>query len=131
MILAAETAEGVYTVDAAADAVIDFVAGAALDVREQPRVALPLLVAAAAAGSTVVAVVKARPPLVVSHDAGRTWREAGGGLPAGTAVAIAEDNPDRIAYATSTRVYVSTDGGRFWRGLECELEEIVRVDWMD
>jgi photosystem II stability/assembly factor-like uncharacterized protein len=131
MILAAETAEGVYTLDADADAVLDFVAGAALDPAEQPQVELPLLVAAAAAGSTVVAVVKARPPLVVSHDAGRTWREAGGGLPAGKAVAIAEDDPDRIAYVTSSRIYVSNDGGRFWRGLEAELEEIIRVDWID
>ena len=45
---------------------------------------LPRLVAAAAAGSTVVAVVDTKPPLVVSHDAGATWRESGRGLPAGT-----------------------------------------------
>ena len=38
------------------------------------RVELPLVISAAAAGSTVIAVVDRRPPLVVSHDAGSTWR---------------------------------------------------------
>ena len=53
--------------------------------RREPleRLALPRVVAAAAAGSTVVAVVDRKPPLVVSHDAGITWRETGGGLPPG------------------------------------------------
>jgi photosystem II stability/assembly factor-like uncharacterized protein len=90
-----------------------------------------LVVAAAAEGSTVVAVVRRRPPLVVSHDAGRTWKEAGSGLPPGGAVAIAEGNPDRIAFATESRIYVSADGGRFWRRLEPELEGIIGVAWMD
>ena len=44
---------------------------------------LPRLVAAAAAGATVFAVVDTKPPLVVSHDAGTTWRESGRGLPPG------------------------------------------------
>jgi hypothetical protein len=125
-----ETGEGVYTLDLETDEVADFVAGAAVDAPPAPRVDLPLLVAAAAEGSTVVAVVRRRPPLVVSHDAGRTWRESGSGLPAGTAVAIAEGDPDRIAFATASRVYVSTDGGRFWRGLAPELEGIVRLAWL-
>jgi hypothetical protein len=87
-------------------------------------VALPRVLCAAAAGSTVVAVVDRRPPLAVSHDAGRTWREAGGGLPRGTAVAIDEDNPDRIVYAARNRLFLSEDGGRFWRALAPELPEI-------
>jgi hypothetical protein len=131
MNVAAETEEGVYTVDAEADGVADFVAGATLDEPRGPAVGLPLLVAAAGEGSTVVAVVRRRPPLVVSHDAGHTWREAGGGLPPGVSVAIAEGDPDRIAFATESRIYVSTDGGRFWRGLEPELDGIVRIAWMD
>jgi hypothetical protein len=90
-------------------------------------VELPLLVAAAAAGSTVLAVVDRRPPLVVSHDAGHTWREAGGGLPKGTAVAVDETNPDRMLYAARNRLFVSEDGGRFWRGLVLELPEITAV----
>ena len=49
---------------------------------------LPLVVAAAAHGSTIVAVVDRRPPLVVSNDGGATWREAGAGLGRGTAVAL-------------------------------------------
>jgi hypothetical protein len=88
---------------------------------------LPRLIAAAAAGSTVVAVVDAKPPLLVSHDAGATWRDAGRGLPAGRAVAIAPDDPDTIVYATSARLYVSRDGGVFWSALEVELPEIVGV----
>jgi hypothetical protein len=88
---------------------------------------LPLLVAAAAAGSTVLAVVDRRPPLVVSHDAGHTWHESGGGLPKGTAVAIDEANPDRMLYAARNRLFVSEDGGRFWRALVLELPEITAV----
>ena len=38
-----------------------------------PEVDLPLLVAAAAHGSTVIAVVDRRPPLVVSTDGGQTF----------------------------------------------------------
>ena len=92
-----------------------------------PEVALPRVVATAAAGSTVVAVVDRRPPLAVSHDAGLTWREAGGGLPAGRAVAISDDNPDLVLYAARNRLYLSTDGARFWRALTPELPEIQAV----
>jgi hypothetical protein len=90
---------------------------------------LPRLVAAAAAGSTVVAVVDAKPPLLVSHDAGTTWRDTGRGLPAGLAVAIAPDDPDTIAYATASRLYVSRDGGVFWGALEVELPEILGLSF--
>jgi photosystem II stability/assembly factor-like uncharacterized protein len=90
-------------------------------------VELPRVVAAAACGSTVVAVVDRRPPLAVSHDAGRTWRESGGGLPAGFAVAIDEDNPDRILYGARNRLYLSEDGGRFWRALAPELPAVHQV----
>jgi len=96
------------------------------DVRssEPLSLSLPRVLASAAAGSTVVAVVDRRPPLVVSHDAGITWRETGGGLPPGNAVAVAEDNPDLIVYASRNRLHVSTDGGVFWRALSVELPEI-------
>ena len=66
-----------------------------------PGVALPLLIAAARHGSTVLAVVDRRPPLVVSHDGGATWRETGAGLAAGVAVAISPDHPDLAVYATT------------------------------
>jgi hypothetical protein len=89
---------------------------------------LPRLLAAAASGSTVIAVVDRRPPLAISNDAGRTWREAGGGLPAGRAIAIAEDDPDYAVYAARNRLYVSEDGGRFWRALAPELPEIEAVE---
>jgi hypothetical protein len=131
MTAAVETAEGVYTVDAETERVVDFVPGARLPEPEPVRVGLPLLVTAAAEGSTVVAILDRRPPLAVSHDAGRTWRQAGGGLPAGRAIAIADGDPDRILFGTAHRLHVSLDGGRFWRSLEPELPEIERVAWLD
>ena len=94
---------------------------------DQIPVSLPLVVATAASGSTVVAVVDRRPPIAVSHDAGRTWREAGGGLPKGTAIAVDDENPDRILYAARNRLFLSEDGGRFWRALVVELPEIEAV----
>jgi photosystem II stability/assembly factor-like uncharacterized protein len=91
---------------------------------DEVPVSLPLLVAAAAVGSTVIAVVDRRPPLAISHDGGRTWREAGGGLPPGRAVAIDGDDPDHVVYAARNRLYESTNGGVFWRALTPELPEI-------
>jgi len=91
---------------------------------ERLHLSLPRVVASAAAGSTIVAVVDRKPPLVVSHDAGLTWRETGGGLPPGNAVAIADDDPDLIVYASRNRLHVSTNGGVFWRVLAVELPEI-------
>jgi photosystem II stability/assembly factor-like uncharacterized protein len=98
-------------------------------VGESADVALPLLVSAAEAGSRVVAVVARRPPLVLSDDSGLTWREVGGGLPAGRAVAIDPDRPDRMLFASESRIYVSEDGGRFWRVLEPELIGITAVEF--
>jgi hypothetical protein len=94
---------------------------------EPLSLSLPRVVASASAGSTVVAVVDRKPPLVVSHDAGTTWRETGGGLPPGNAVAISEDDPDLIVYASRNRLHVSTDGGVFWRALAVELPVIDAV----
>lgn len=90
-------------------------------------VALPRVLATAAAGSTVVALVDVKPPLLVSHDAGRTWRQAGRGLPAGRAIAVADENPDVILFAARNRLYLSRDGGRFWHALALELPEIQAV----
>ena len=100
---------------------------------ETPGVAtgLPRVVAAAASGSTVVALVDAKPPLLVSHDAGRTWRESGRGLPTGFAVAVAGEDPDLLLFAARTRLYLSGDGGRFWRALGVELPEIQAVAFAD
>jgi hypothetical protein len=89
-----------------------------------PSLNLPRVVAAAEAGSTVVAVVDAKPPMLVSHDAGMTWRESGRGLPPGAAVAIAGWDPDLLVYAGRNRLYVSRNGGVFWTGLSVELPEI-------
>jgi len=98
---------------------------------ERPELDLPKLVAASAVGSAVVAVVDRRPPLFISGDAGATWREAGGGLPAGFAVAIDPADPDRVLFAARNRLYLSTDGGRFWRSLAPELPDIEAIAWAD
>lgn len=130
MIAAVATADGVLLVDTEADTLL----GPGAELPEPPPVPslnLPRVVACAAAGSTVVAVIERRPPLAISHDAGRTWHEAGGGLPAGFAVAVAETDPDRILFAGRRRLYVSTDGGTFWRRLEPELADITAVAWLD
>ena len=84
--------------------------------RSEVPLSLPLVVAAAAVGSTVIAVVDRRPPLAVSNDAGRTWREAGGGLPPGRAIAIAEDDPDHVLYAARNRLYESQERRRLLAG---------------
>ena len=123
----AGTVDGVVTIDLETEEVLDFDPDARLT-PASAEVTLPRLLAAAAVGSTVVAVVDARPPLAVSHDAGITWTEAGGGLPKGRAVAVAEDDPDLVLYGARNRLYVSRDGGRFWSALAAELPEIEAVE---
>ena len=85
---------------------------------------LPRLVSAASVGPTVAAVVATKPPLLLSHDAGATWRASGRGLPPGRAVAIADDDPDTILFAARNRLYLSRDGGVFWTAVTGELPEI-------
>jgi hypothetical protein len=92
-----------------------------------PRLNLPRVVAAAATGSTVVVVVDAKPPLLISHDAGSTWRESGRGLPPGRAIAISDDDPDLLVYAARNLLYVSRNGGVFWSALALELPEIEQI----
>jgi hypothetical protein len=121
------TVEGVFEVDVDAEAVLGEV-----DVEVDHHrldVNLPRLVSASAAGSTVVALVARRPPLLVSWDAGSTWHESGGGLPPGFDVAVDSTAPDRVLYAARNRLYLSLDGGRFWRSLRPELPDIEAVSW--
>jgi hypothetical protein len=121
------TVEGTLAIDVEDELTL----GPADDFEPDPvPLSLPRVVAAAAAGSTVIAVVDRRPPLLVSNDAGSTWREAGGGLPPGFAVAVDPDDPDRVLYAARNRLYLSLDGGRFWRGLEPELPDVEAVRWV-
>jgi hypothetical protein len=129
MIAAVATAEGVVLLDVEEE--LPLGPGSELPETEAPKVDLPRVVATAGAGATVVAVVDRRPPLAISHDGGATWREAGGGLPPGFAVAVAEDDPDRMLYGARNRIYVSTDGGVFWRSLPFELPDISAVAWID
>lgn len=95
----------------------------------EPELNLPRLVACAAVGSTVVAVVATKPPLVVSHDGGVTWRATGRGLPEGRAVAVDPDDPDHVLFAARNRLYRSQDGGVFWTALPVELPEILAVSF--
>jgi hypothetical protein len=93
-----------------------------------PAWAAGQLVDADAAGSTIVLALDRKPPLLISRDAGQTWTEHGSGLPAGRAVALGE-NPDDVIYAGRNRLYVSRNGGVFWRALAIELPEILDVAW--
>jgi len=81
-----------------------------------------------AAGAAIVVLLDRRPPLLVSHDSGVTWSERGSGLPRGRAVALG-DNPDLVLYGTESRLYVSRDGGRFWRAIAVELPDLQDVAW--
>jgi hypothetical protein len=118
------TADGTFAVDLEEEEVVG--EGEEFDV-PQLDVGLPRVVAAASSGATIVVVVDRRPPLAISTDAGRTWREAGGGLPAGFAIAVDEDNPDRMLFAARNRLYLSENGGIFWRALVPELPDIEAI----
>jgi hypothetical protein len=127
VIASVKTADGVALVDLDEEGLVALEPEAPFEPGPLPTVSLPRLVAAAGAGSTIVAVVDAKPPLAVSHDAGATWRESGRGLPPGRSVAVSAEDPDIVLYATRNRLYVSRDGGRFWHGLALELPEIEAV----
>jgi hypothetical protein len=129
LIAAVQTVEGVVLVDVEGEELLG--SGTELPSVEAPHVELPRVVATAQAGATIVAVVERRPPLAISRDNGSTWNEAGGGLPAGFAVAVAEDEPDRMLYAARNRLYVSSNGGVFWRSLPFELPDILAIAWLD
>ncbi len=129
MTVAVETDEGVAVVDLDDEEVVAFEPGATV-ARAPLETGLPLVLDADRSGATIVAVVDRRPPLVISRDAGATWREAGAGLPAGRSVAISPDHPDLVVFASESRLHVSRDGGRFWRALALELDGIRRVAWL-
>jgi hypothetical protein len=129
VIAAVGTVEGVVLVDVENEELLG--AGAEVPPVDVPHVDLPRVVAAARAGATIVCVVERRPPLAISRDGGATWSEAGGGLPAGFAIAVADDDPDRMLYAARYRLFLSTNGGVFWRSLPFELPDIEGVGWLD
>jgi hypothetical protein len=136
LIVLAGCEDGTYLVEVGATADEDQLAGhqpgAAVE-RERPLGLAPAWAAGRvldvdARGATIVLLLDRRPPLVVSHDGGATWRERGAGLPPGRAVALGE-NPDQVLYGARNRLHVSGDGGVFWRALAVELPEIHDVAW--
>jgi len=62
-----------------------------------------------------------------SSTGGRPWRDSGRGLPAGRAVAIDDLDPDVVVFAARNRLYLSENGGVFWRALVPELPDIEAV----
>ena len=136
LVVVAGCDDGLYLVEVGATAADDQLAGrqpgTAVE-RSRPLELVPPwaaehLVDIDAVGSTIVIALDRRPPLMVSHDAGRTWTERGGGLPPGRAVAVRE-NPDHILYGARNRLHVSGDGGVFWRAVAVELPEVRDVAW--
>ena len=125
-----QTADAVLTIDAE-EGVIDIEEGARLSTPPRLPTSLPGVLACVGAGSTLVALLARRPPLAISHDAGRTWHESGGGLPPGQAIAIDEDDPDAILFAARNRVWASHDGGRFWESVAIDLPEVEAVGFGD
>jgi len=129
--------DGLYVIeigaDAEEDALVDRQEGGAVT-RSRPLELTPAWAAGQAldvdaAGATIVLLLDRRPPLMVSHDAGSTWSERGSGLPPGRAVAVGE-SPDDMLYAARNRIFVSRDGGVFWRALAVELPEIHDIAWL-
>jgi hypothetical protein len=136
MIAAAECEDGLYLVELGDSAAEDLLLAhdpAGRVERPRPTELVPAAVSALfrdvdATGSSVVVLVARRPPLLISHDAGTTWSERGSGLPEGRAVAVGA-NPDDVLYGARNRLYVSRDGGVFWRLVAVELPELRDVDW--
>ncbi|CAB4686052.1 MAG: hypothetical protein F2663_01455 [Actinobacteria bacterium] len=124
MIALVETVAGTYAVDLDD---VDVSPAATFVPEPQPDINLPRVVCVAACGSTIAALVDAKPPLLLSYDAGTTWQEGGRGLPPGRAVAIAASDPDLLVYAARNRLYISRNAGVFWTALEVELPEIVAL----
>ena len=121
MIALVATVDGAFAVDLDDGAVLS---ADAFEPAPEPVLNLPRLVSAASVGPTVAAVVATKPPLLLSYDAGATWRASGRGLPPGRAVAIAGDDPDVILFAARNRLFLSRDGGVFWTAIVGELPEI-------
>ena len=92
-------------------------------------VSLPLLVAADEVGARIApSSIVARRCWSRTTPDGRGGRPAAGFRPA-VAIAIDRAEPDRLLYASESRLFLSEDGGRFWRALTPELIGITAVEF--
>ena len=136
LIVIAGCADGTYLVEVGATADEDQLAGrqegAAVE-RERPLGLAPSWAAGHVLDVDAVGLHRRPPPRpppaparLPRHraDLGRARRRP----PPGRAVALRE-NPDHVLYGGRNRLYVSGDGGRFWRALAVELPEIHDVAW--
>ena len=82
------------------------------------------LVAVPAPVDTLVAIVDGA--VMASRDAGRTWRLAGAGLPAGGAEGLSVDpsHPGRLWIGSAGQIFSSEDGGARWQAAGVPLPEI-------
>src|SRR6185312_5193160 len=65
-----------------------------------------------------------KPYIYVTHDAGKTWKLAVRGIPAGDFVNVVREDPKKqgLLYAgTEQHVYVSFDEGTNWQSLQLNL----------
>jgi photosystem II stability/assembly factor-like uncharacterized protein len=66
------------------------------------------------------------PAIAITHDGGRTWREAVTGLPSGNVNVVREDPlvPKLLYAGTEHGVFVSFDGGARWQSLQLNLPDV-------
>lgn len=81
------------------------------------------LVVVPAPVETLLAIVD--DAVMASRDAGRTWRAAGTGLPAGGVEGLSVDpaHPARLWIASAAQIYSSADGGARWQAVGVPLPE--------
>ncbi|MGH9776525.1 MAG: WD40/YVTN/BNR-like repeat-containing protein [Candidatus Acidiferrales bacterium] len=68
-----------------------------------------------------------RPYIFVTGDYGKTWKKLGGGIPDTSYVHVVRQDPvrgDLLFAGTETGIYVSFDGGVYWKPLQLNLPRV-------